>query len=75
MKIVFQIALIIAAVVLAYFIYRGIERPIEFEEAKEQVIGLRAVGSEESISVMHKLIEQESAGNAIDFYNYKEKIE
>ncbi|MFW6257316.1 MAG: hypothetical protein ACOC11_00905 [Prolixibacteraceae bacterium] len=36
MKIVFQIALIIAAVVLAYFIYRGIERPIEFEEAKEE---------------------------------------
>ncbi len=36
MKIVFQIGLIIAAVVLAYLIYRGIERPIEFEEAKKE---------------------------------------
>lgn len=36
MKTVLQIVLIIAAVALAYFIYRGIERPIEFEEAKEE---------------------------------------
>ena len=36
MRIVFQILLVIAAIVLAYFIYKGIERPIDFEQAKEE---------------------------------------
>lgn len=36
MRTVFQILLIIAAVVITYFIYQGIQRPIEFEEAKEE---------------------------------------
>ena len=36
MKIVIQIVLVIAAAVLAYFIYQGIQRPIEFEQAKEK---------------------------------------
>ncbi len=35
MKIVYQILLVIAAVVLTYFIYQSIQRPIEFKKAKE----------------------------------------
>ena len=35
MKTVFQILLFIVAVVLTYFIYRSIQRPIEFEKAKD----------------------------------------
>lgn len=36
MRTVFQILLIVAAVVLTYLIYQGIQRPIEFEQAKEK---------------------------------------
>ena len=36
MRIVIQIVLVVAAVALAYLIYRGIERPIEFEQAKKE---------------------------------------
>ena len=46
----------------------------DLEEAKEQVIGLREVGSEESVNVMHNLIEEEAAGDAKKFYEYEEKI-
>ncbi len=35
MKIVYQILLFIAAVVITYFIYQSIQRPIEFKKAKE----------------------------------------
>jgi hypothetical protein len=35
MRIVIQILLVIAAVALAYLIYKGIDRPIEFEQARE----------------------------------------
>ncbi len=35
MKIVYQILLLIAALVLTYFIYQSIQRPIEFEKAKK----------------------------------------
>ena len=36
MRTVFQILLIIAAIGLTYLIYQGIQRPIEFEEAKQE---------------------------------------
>ena len=35
MRTVIQILLIVAAIVLAYFIYAGIQKPIEFEKAKD----------------------------------------
>ncbi len=35
MRTVFQILLIIAAIVITYFIYQSIQRPIEFEKAKK----------------------------------------
>jgi len=35
MRTIIQIVLFIAAVVLAYFIYKGIQRPIEFEKEKD----------------------------------------
>jgi|TARA_R110002050_G_scaffold34967_11_gene88327 hypothetical protein len=35
MKTVIQIVLIVAAIILVYFIYQSIERPIEFEKAKD----------------------------------------
>lgn len=35
MKIVYQVLLFIAAVVLTYFIYQSIQRPIEFEKGKK----------------------------------------
>jgi predicted Zn-dependent peptidase len=46
----------------------------DLKDAKEQLIGLRKVGSEESVSVVNKLIEEEIAGKSGDFYKYKEKI-
>ncbi len=46
----------------------------DFEEGKEKVIGLRKVGSEEGINVMHQLIEEEVAGDARNFYKYEDKI-
>jgi NADH:ubiquinone oxidoreductase subunit 3 (subunit A) len=35
MRTVIQILLIVAAIVLTYFIYAGIQKPIEFEKAKD----------------------------------------
>jgi len=46
----------------------------DFEEGKEQLIGLRKVESEESINVMNALVEEEAAGNAEEFYNYDKRI-
>ncbi|OGJ22074.1 hypothetical protein A3K73_06510 [Candidatus Pacearchaeota archaeon RBG_13_36_9] len=46
----------------------------ELSEAKEQLIGLREVGSEESEEVLAALITEENAGNAEEFYKYEERI-
>jgi len=46
----------------------------ELSEAKEQLIGLREVGSEESEEVMMGLITEENAGNAENYYKYEERI-
>lgn len=46
----------------------------DFEEAKEQLIGLRNVGSENSEEVMASLIYEENAGNAEEYYKYEERI-
>ncbi len=46
----------------------------ELSEAKEQLIGLREVGSEESEEVMMGLICEENAGNAEEYYKYEERI-
>ncbi len=52
---------------------KNIERK-DFEEAKEQLIGLRKVGSEESVNVMNALAKEEVTGDATEFYNYESKI-
>jgi predicted Zn-dependent peptidase len=46
----------------------------DFEEAKEQLIGLRQVTSENSEDVMIELISEENAGNAEEYYKYEDKI-
>ncbi len=47
----------------------------EVEESKERLIGLRKIASEESISVMQKLIFSEIANEkSEDFYDYESKI-
>jgi len=46
----------------------------DLEEAKEQLIGLRKVGSEESVNVMNALVQEELAGDAREFYKYEERI-
>ena len=46
----------------------------ELEEAKEQLIGLRNVESEDSEQVMIDLITEENAGNAEEYYRYEEQI-
>ncbi len=46
----------------------------DLEEVKEQLIGLRKIGSEESVNVMEKLISEEVLGDAREFYDYENKI-
>jgi predicted Zn-dependent peptidase len=46
----------------------------ELEEAKERVIGLKKVSSEESTGVMSELIFNELATSAEDYYNYEKNI-
>ena len=46
----------------------------ELEEAKQRVIGLRDVTSEESSSVMNELMFAELAGDAGNYYEYEERI-
>ena len=46
----------------------------ELKEAKERVIGLRKVGSEESSNVMSELVFNELVGSAEDYYKYEENI-
>ncbi|MBI2629921.1 insulinase family protein [Candidatus Pacearchaeota archaeon] len=46
----------------------------ELDEAKEQLIGLRNVESEESINTMNGLIDEEINGDAEEYYNYEENV-
>ncbi len=46
----------------------------DFSEAKEQLIGLKDVGSENSEDAMLELISEENAGNAGEYYKYEERI-
>jgi predicted Zn-dependent peptidase len=46
----------------------------DFEEAKESLIGLRAVGRESSEQTMLGLVGEEKTGDAEEFYNYEERI-
>ncbi len=47
----------------------------ELEDAKERLIGLRKISSEESINVMNELVSAEiSAGGAGKYYDYESKI-
>ena len=46
----------------------------DLDEGKEKLIGLRKVGSEESVSVMNALIQEEIGGDAKEFYKYEDKI-
>ena len=46
----------------------------DFEEAKEQLIGLKSVMDEDSSQVMISLISEENAGNVEEHYNYDERI-
>jgi len=48
----------------------------ELAEAKQRLMGLRKVATEESINTMQKLIFTEiSAGNAEEYYNYEKELE
>ncbi len=46
----------------------------ELQEAKEQLIGLENVESENSEQVMVNLISEENAGNAEEYYKYEDRI-
>ena len=46
----------------------------DLEQAKERVIGLKKVVSEESINVMNQLVFSELSGKAEDYYEHEEKI-
>jgi len=46
----------------------------DLKEAKERVIGLRKVSSEESTDVMNELMYHELVGRAEDYYEYEKKI-
>jgi len=46
----------------------------DFEQAKEQLLGLRKVGIEDSTATMVNLISEENAGNAEEHYKFEEKI-
>jgi len=46
----------------------------DLKEAKERVIGLRKVSSEESSDVMNELMYHELVGKAEDYYEYEERI-
>ncbi|MBU1136055.1 MAG: insulinase family protein [Nanoarchaeota archaeon] len=46
----------------------------DLNQAKEQLIGLRKIGNEESINTMNALIQEETLGDATEFYKYEENI-
>jgi len=52
---------------------RQLERR-DFQEAQEQLIGLKKVESENVEQVMLDLISEENAGNVNEYYKYEEKI-
>jgi len=56
--------------------FKNVENMTEkdLEEAKERLIGLRKVLSEESSNVMNNLMFYELAGDVEDYYKYEEKI-
>jgi predicted Zn-dependent peptidase len=47
----------------------------QIEEAKETLRGLRKISKEESINVMNKILFEELAGKAEDYYNFEKKID
>jgi predicted Zn-dependent peptidase len=46
----------------------------DFEECKEQLIGMRKVAEEDSSNVMNSLMLEELSGNANNYYKYEENI-
>ena len=46
----------------------------DFDEAKEQLIGQHEIGVEDSNDVMLSLLNEELGGNALEHYNYEERI-
>jgi len=46
----------------------------DLEEVKEQLIGQRDIGRENSVGVMNSLMIEESAGDAEEYYKYPERI-
>ena len=46
----------------------------DFDEAKEQLIGMKKLSEEDSSNVMHSLVLEESAGDAEEYYKYEERI-
>ena len=56
--------------------FKNIEKmtPSNLKQAKEQLIGLKKVRSEESVTVMNELLYEEIAGNAEDYYKHEENI-
>lgn len=46
----------------------------DLQEAKEQLIGLKEVESENSEEIMTELIYEENANNATEYYKYEERI-
>lgn len=55
---------------------KGVKKMTEkdLQEAKERVIGLRKVGSEEGLNVMSELMFYELVGDARDYYKHDEEI-
>jgi len=46
----------------------------DFEELKEQLIGAKKIEEEDSTNTMNLLMLEESAGNASEYYKYKDRI-
>lgn len=46
----------------------------DFEETKEQVIGLKDLMVEDSINAMNFLVQEEIGGNAEEYYKYEDRI-
>lgn len=46
----------------------------DFDECKEQLIGMKNIDEEDSSNVMNALMIEEAAGNAEEYYRYEERI-
>jgi len=46
----------------------------DFDECKEQLIGLRKLAEEDSSNSMNVIVQEELAGNADEYYRYEERI-